>query len=307
MGMNIATQRRIAGLTLGLMMSVGLAACGGDAAPVVPTAVPTAIAVATDIAKPAAPTATTAPVAPTDTVAMVAPTATTLVAAPTATTAMAAATDTALPAAPTATTAAAGNGGGGGGIATGNAGLLQQATAGMRDLKSYRMEITSEVGAQKSQISADVDVANKGLKMTSVAAGYSTVIIVIGDKSWLSADGGKAYTASPGGAAMAASMDGFINMWKATGTSATVTTDAGIKEGSPATEQIDGTDTKHLVVDNSAMGGATAGSAEMWISTGAKPTIRQMKSTVTTSGQTAKSTIKWSKLDEDLGIKDPTK
>ncbi len=306
--MNTGTQRRIAGLTLGMMMSVSLAACGGDVATAVPTAVPTTVVVATDTAAPPAATATTAPAPPTvvPTVMAVA-TDTAAPPAATATTAMVAPTDTVAMAAPTATTAAAGNGGGGGVTASGNAGLLQQATAGMRDLKSYRMEITSEVGGQKSQTTADIDVANKGLKMTSVAAGYSTVVIVIGDKSWVSADGGKTYTASPGGAAMAQSMAGFTNMWQTTGTSATATTDAGIKEGSPATEQIDGTDTKHLVVDNSAFGAATAGSAEMWIATGANPTIRQMKSTVTTAGQTAKSTIKWSKFNEDLGIKPPTK
>ena len=294
------TQRRIAGVTLGLLMSVGLAACGGDTATVVPTAVPTSVAVATDTTAPAAATATTAPAAPTATTAMAA--------APTATTAMAAPTDTALVAAPTATTAAS-TGDNGGTIATGNAGLLQQAAAGMRDLKSYRMDITSEVGGQKSQITADVDVASKSLKMTSVASGYSTVIIVIGDQSWVSADGGKTYTASPGGAAMTQSLDGFINMWKDANMTGTATTDAnaGIKEGSPATEQIDGTDTKHLIVDNSAFSGASGGSAEMWITTGANATIRQMKSSVTTSGQTANSTIKWSKLNEDLGIKDPTK
>ncbi len=289
-------------------MSLGLAACGGDATTVVPTAVPTTVAVATDTTAPVAATATLAPVAPTDTVMVVAPTATTAPAAPTDTALPAAPTDTALPAAPTATTAAV-TGGNGGPMATGNAGLLQQATAGMRDLKSYRMDITSEASGQKSQTTVDIDVANKAFKITSAVAGYSSISIVIGDKAWGSADGGKTYVANPGGAALAQSMSGYVNMWQAASTSGTATTDPniGIKAGSPATEQIDGTDTTHLVVDNSAFGGTTVGSTDMWITTGTNPTIRQITSTVTVAGVTGHSTIKWSKFNEDLGIKDPTK
>ncbi len=307
--MKVQGQRRIAGLALGLLVSMSLAACGGDAA--TSTAVPAAVPTATTVA--AAPTDTTASAAPTATAAMVAPTATTAPAAPTdtamvaptATTAPAAPTDTAMSAAPTATTAT--SGGTGGVPLSGDAGLLQQAVAGMRDLKSYHMDIASEVGGQKTQTGVDVDVANKGVKMTSTVGAYSSVVLVIGDKSWISADGGKTYTVSPTGASMGSAFDGFINMWKNSSMGGAGTPIPDIKAGTPATEQIDGTDTKHLTLDSKAFSGTTGGTVDMWVTTGAQPRIRQMKSAVTASGQAVTSTIKWSKFDEDLGIKAPAK
>ncbi|HMA36577.1 MAG TPA: hypothetical protein VKY74_19130 [Chloroflexia bacterium] len=306
--MNLLGKRRVAGLVLSLMiMSSSLVACGGSTA--APTAVPPAPTNTTAPAA-AAPTNTTAPAAaaPTNTTAPAA-------AAPTDTPAPAAAapTDTPAPAAaaPTDTPAAGGNGGGG---ASGDAALFQQAVNGMKALKSYHMDITTDAGGQNVAMAADVDVANKKLRMDTSTGGQKISIIVIGTDAWMSMDGGKTYTANPAGAQMTQSLDGFINMWNtATLPTPTGSGTNGLKAGTPPSEQIDGVDTQHFTIDSKDFGGGASGSGgaggtvDLWVSSGANPGIRQMKTATTGAGQSSSVTIKWSKFDEDLGITAPPK
>ncbi len=56
-----------------------------------------------------------------------------------------------------------------------------------------------------------------------------------------------------------------------------------------------------------AASGGAQGTVDLWISTDSNPTIRQMKAATTTAGQTTTATIKWNKFNEDPGIKAPTK
>ena len=99
----MSSKRFLSLATLLMVLSMLLAACGGDTA--TPTTVPAA---PTNTTAAAVATNTTAAAAPTNTTAAAAPTNTTAAAAPTNTTAAAAPTDTAAAAAPTNTTAAAG-------------------------------------------------------------------------------------------------------------------------------------------------------------------------------------------------------
>lgn len=277
--MEMLNKRRVGTLALGLVMSFGLVACGGDAAPTA-TAVPKAAATNTT----APPTATTAP-----------PTATT--APPTAT--MAAAE-------PTATTAA--STGGTGGTLTGGAAEIQAAAKGMKDVKTYHMDITTDAAGMSTKMSADVDATNKNLRITTATGGQNVDVIVVGSDAWISMDGGKTYTKDPSNGSMAEGIKPFLTMWdNSPMEGGTPPPEGAIKAGSPATETIEGTETNHWIIDSAAMGGGAAagGTVELWVTTGDHPTIRQMKTSSTAAGATSNVLITWSKVNEDLKIEAP--
>jgi len=281
--MEMLNKRRVGTLALGLVMSFGVVACGGDAAPTataVPTAAPT---------KAAAPTNTTAAAGPTATAAMaVEPTATAMAAEPTATTA---------------------SGSGSTGSMSGPSGEIEAAAKGMKDVKTYHMDITTDAGGMDTNMTADVDTTTKNLRVTTSAGGQNIEVIVIGSDAWVSMDGGKTFTKDASNGAMAQGIQPFLTMWDTSPmSSGTPAPEGAIKAGTPATETLDGAETHHWIIDSAAMGGGSGGAAgtvEMWVTVGDQPTIRQMKTSSTAAGATTSVTIKWSKINEDLKIEAP--
>ena len=300
--------KRIISIALLLMISVSLAACGGSATP---TPAPTSTTAAA-----AVPSATTAAMAaPTDTTAAMAVTSTTAMAAPTDTAAAMGVTSSTLPLTATASISSS-SGSGSGGAASGGAAssddlnLLQQAVGDMKALKSYHMDIATGSAAQSVTMGADVDVANNKLKMDTSAAGQNISIVAIGSDVYMSTDGGKTYFQSPSSGQLTQSLSSFVHMWDKYNASTATTMTNALKEGVPASEQIDGIDTKHFIVDSAAFNGAAGnsqGTVELWISTDSSPTIRQLKASSTTAGNTTNVTVKWSKFNEDLNITAPAK
>ena len=117
-------------------------------------------------------------------------------------------------------------------------------------------------------------------------------IIKVGNDYFSSTDGGKTYTKSD--ASAVPDFSSFYGMWDTINPDDVDKAKDGLKDGTPATEQVDGTDTKHITGANkdlgSFVGGSTDGSLDFWVTTDAKPTIRQLK---VTSSET-NGTFKWS-------------
>jgi hypothetical protein len=84
-----------------------------------------------------------------------------------------------------------------------------------------------------------------------------------------------------------------------------------LHDGSPATEKINGVDTRHikgnardLSIANNSSDTTTAGTVDFWVSTGT-PYVLQMKIDGTTSGQPIQGTYNWDKFNQKFDIKAP--
>jgi hypothetical protein len=206
----------------------------------------------------------------------------------------------------------------GGGSNTGgksNSDLLKEASKNMRELKSYRLDADVSAGGQDVKMKGDIDSANKNLKLEMEAQGQNINVIALGEKAYVSTDGGGTFTEVPAGSSgqLTGAVDQFSTMW-------TQMTDAEIdkvkdqlKDGSPATETIDGKETKHMTGDIKALSalsqatGSTPseGTIDIWVDTGSPAYVRQMKIDATTDGQETDGTIKWSNFNETFDIKAP--
>jgi hypothetical protein len=205
--------------------------------------------------------------------------------------------------------------GGGSNAGKSNSDLLKEASKNMRELKSYRLDADVSAGGQDVKMKGDIDSSNKNLKLEMEAAGQNINVIALADKAYVSTDGGGTFTEVPGSQAssLTGAVDQFSTMW-------TQMTDAEIdkvkdqlKDGSPATETIDGKETKHMTGDIkslSALSAATGstpseGTIDIWVDTGSPAYVRQMKIDATTDGQETDGIIKWSNFNETFDIKAP--
>ncbi|PZR97997.1 MAG: hypothetical protein DLM69_09125, partial [Candidatus Chloroheliales bacterium] len=88
---------------------------------------------------------------------------------------------------------------------------------------------------------------------------------------------------------------------------------SALKDANPANDTIDGANTKHITANaqdlsslsSAGSSGAMTGKIDVWISTDANPTIRQMRVNGTSGGQSLDFTIKWSKINENFNITAP--
>jgi len=206
---------------------------------------------------------------------------------------------------------ACGGDSGGGGTTKSNADLLKEAAANMKAAKSYTLNADVDQAGQAVKMNGQIDVGNKNMKLDIDSAGQKISMISIGDKVFLSMDGGTTYTdAGDSGAGMVSGFSAFTNMWDSFQADQIDKAKDALKDGNPATEKINGVDTKHITAnakDLSVIGGGTGeeGTLDLWVSTDAKPYIRQMKIDATSNGQPIKGTFVWDKFNENFDIKAP--
>jgi hypothetical protein len=210
--------------------------------------------------------------------------------------------------------------GGGGGGTTGksNDQLLKDAAKNMRELKSYTID--ANIGAQGMNIIMKADLEGldgneKKSRMDMDALGVKAQIITIGDKAYMSTDGGANFTDASGQSGqMTGSIDSLANMWDSMTDAEIDKAKDQLKDGSPATEQIDGVNTKHITGDLkalSALGSATGGGAasegtmDLWITTDGTNYVRRMKIDAKQSGQDVKGTIDWKNFNQAFNIEAP--
>lgn len=198
-----------------------------------------------------------------------------------------------------------------------NADLLKEAAANMKAAKSYHLSADIDQAGTPVKMNGDLDLANKNYKLDLEASGQTISVIQVGGKGYLSMDGGKTYTESAEAAGITGSLGSFTDMWNTFEPAKVDAVKDALKDGTPATEKIDGVDTKHITANAkdvdllsslNATGTTTStteGTIEMWLGPDAKPYVRQMKLDITTDGKPTKGTLTWTKIDEALDIKAP--
>jgi hypothetical protein len=205
-------------------------------------------------------------------------------------------------------------GGGGEAASKSNADLLKDAVANMKAAKTYHMDADLMSQGQTVTLNGDVDLATNNVKLSMNAAGQAVDIVKVGSDTYQSMDGGKTYT--KGSADAVPDLSSFTGMWASLKPEDIDKAKDALKDGTPATEKVDGADTKHMTgnakdlsaLSSSAGAGAagTEGTIDFWVTTDAKPTVRQMKfAGKDTSGTETNGTFKWTKVDEPMNITAP--
>jgi hypothetical protein len=184
-----------------------------------------------------------------------------------------------------------------------NADYLKDAVATMKAAKTYHMDVDVTQSGQQAKISGDIDLGSNNLKLSMGMAGQTVDIIKVGEDYFSSVDGGATYTKSD--ASAVPDFSSFYGMWETIKSEDVDKAKDGLKDGTPPTEQIGGTETKHITGANKDLGdfvsGSDEGTIDFWVTTDAKPTVRQMK--VTSSE--VNGTFNWSKIDEPITITAP--
>ena len=191
-----------------------------------------------------------------------------------------------------------------------NADLLKEAADNMRAAKSYHMSADFTQGDQQVKYEGDIDLANKNMKLDLTSSGQNISMIQIGQDSYLSLDGGATYTKAPEGSA--ADLTGIAEIWSSFSDEDVDKAKDALKDGTPPTETIDGTQTKHITANakdlqslKTSSSSVDSGTVDIWITTDSKPTVRQMKFDGTSDGKPLKGTFKWTKINEQFKIEPP--
>lgn len=208
--------------------------------------------------------------------------------------------------------------GGGGAASMSNADLLKTAATNMKALKSYSINANINSAGQAITMKGDIDIANKNSKLDMGFAGTNISVVSVVSDTYISSDGGKTFTKADAttGASVTAGADAFSKLWNNFNPADVDKAASALKDGNPATEPIDGTATKHITgnaqdlssLSNAGSAGSSStmtGTVEIWISTDATPTVRQMKISGTSSGQQLDATIKWSNINSVPAITAP--
>lgn len=184
--------------------------------------------------------------------------------------------------------------------------LFKQAANNMKAAKSFYVEANGTQGGTDINLKGDVNVAEQESKITVTSSGQTADLIISGNHAYVSTDGGQSYAESDSASA-AVSFGLFTGLWKDLKPGEVEQSKDGFKDGSPATEQIDGTATRHLTGSGKSLttlGGFGSGdyTLDVWITTEANPTVRQMK----IAGTDGNLTVKWSKINQPIEIAVPT-
>ncbi len=195
-----------------------------------------------------------------------------------------------------------------------NSDLLQKAGLDMQAAKSYQMDVDLVSDGQDVTLTALMDVANNNTRMDIVSGGQNVSTITIGSDTYISLDNGKTYTQSDLGSMFTSSFGSFTGMWQSF-TPGQLNLDKRIlTNGIPRTEKIGGVFTRHMALDASPLasslmqgspGSIISGKLDFWISTDATPYVYQIKIDSSQGSQVYTATLKWSRFNEDLGIKAP--
>lgn len=196
-----------------------------------------------------------------------------------------------------------------------NADLLKEAAANMKAATSYHLDANVEQDGQAIKLVGDIDIAKKNLKLDVEASGQKISVVTVDGKSYLSMDGGTTYTESTDASSITSGLSGFTGMWDSFKAEDVDKAKDALKDGTPATEKIEGVDSKHITADAKQLsvlnasgteGSApTEGTLELWLGPTDKPFIRQMKIDGTQDSKPIKGTLTWSKINEPMTITAP--
>lgn len=188
-----------------------------------------------------------------------------------------------------------------------NASLLKQAAASMKAAKSYHIDVSGSSGGSALTMNGDFDIANNNSNLTISAAGQNVQVVSISNTTYLSTDAGKTFTnAGSAGGSITSGMSQFTGMWNSFNPADVDKAASALKDGSPATDTINGTSCHHITGNlsdlsslsasgaSSASATPTAGTADIWAANDGS-SICQLK--VTTTDGSTNITIKWSNIN----------
>ncbi len=199
--------------------------------------------------------------------------------------------------------------------------LFKQALANMKALKSYHIDETGSVAGVKVALSGDFDVANQRYSdhetyNSSSGQQLYDVIIVGGDRYTRdrSSAANAVFSKDTSGSSDLAIVS-LSGMWAKPQQADIDKATAALRAGNPYTEQIDGADTRHLVLPSSAIPGLsfianadpTNSNIDLWLSTDATPTVRQLRlsGNLQSGAGSFDLTLKWSQFNAQFSITAP--
>jgi hypothetical protein len=201
-----------------------------------------------------------------------------------------------------------------------NAALLKAAMENMKGATSYHLSAASKDDTgDTTEVAVDVDAENERLKGAVTEGGQTTQYVELGSDLFTSEDGGKTFARNEGASAgkndplsvvggVKRQLDGFRPE------EADKAGKESLRDGSPVMEQVEGVVTKHMIAgatDMPSLAGlydgedlGSAGTVEMWVEMGSKPTLRRVE-VEAGEGTQAGVVFEWSKLDEPLVVEKP--
>lgn len=200
---------------------------------------------------------------------------------------------------------ACGNGGSSSSSGKSNADLLKEAAANISTLKSYHLDMDVSQGGFPIKMNGDFDVAGDRSSLGMTINGKTNYLVKIGTDGYMSLDEGKTYQPS--------SLNMSFKLWEGLKPEDIDKAKDALKDGTPASETLDGVETRHITANGkdfptltSGVGsGPIDGTMEFWVSTDAHPLVRQMKVDGKSGDDAVTGTIKWSKFDEKVSIEAP--
>lgn len=192
-----------------------------------------------------------------------------------------------------------------------NVNMLRNAVEEMKALKSYHFSAVVGTPSGQVEMSGDVDVANNRAILVITSTGQVEDVIVVGETAYVREAGSEGYTKAD---YSDLNLDSVLGMWERFKIEDVGRTGDALKDATPATETIDGTNTKHIMGDARELNALTnagseteqEGTIEFWLSTEGEPRIHQMKVDGTSDGQDIDGTFKWSRFNEAFDIKAPS-
>lgn len=196
---------------------------------------------------------------------------------------------------------------------TGNpdADLFLTAISTMKKLVSYRVLVSSDAGGEKTEMTLDIDVASNNSRTNVITTLRQYSVIVVGGDIYTSIDGGNTFGNTPN-SQMGQAAAAFNGMWRGFNPNDISSAANALKPADPASETIDGVECRHLVANSRDLASlntgspAAEGTIEIWVAPGDTPTVRQMKINAATNGQAVTTLLKWSDFNADFGIRVPT-
>lgn len=191
-----------------------------------------------------------------------------------------------------------------------NADLLKKAIANMMQLKSYYISATVDGSKPTSELSGEVDVSGNKSRLAVNNGGTKLEVISVGRTAYISENSSPGYRSAP---VDDLNLDDILGIWQRFKPEDIDKTADSLKDGTPATETIDGVFTKHIVGDAAELNAVTdpgnvtgqVGSVEFWISPGETPYVHRMKVDIRTPGEETTGTFNWSRFNETFDIKAP--
>ncbi len=202
-----------------------------------------------------------------------------------------------------------------------NAELFEEAVTAMSEATSYSIEAARIAPDMSHKLTADLELEKRTWSIKVEAYGVNARLIMKHIYLYTSFDDGKRWTLhsrSGSGIAGVPELIGPFNqiepMWLSLTEDEVDNAKGHLSDGSPATEQMDGVSTRHMVSDlqnlptlATVIGGDAVdeGVIEIWVSSDSPHYVLQMKQEGKVGDKDVRADIKWSNFNKEFNIQAP--